>query len=49
LEVKEEALNNIEIVFQETKQAPSISIVKDSTMMEENMVKSPSKTFSQET
>ena len=49
LVVKEEALKDVESFFQETKQVPFITTIKDSTMKEESMVKSPSKILSQET
>jgi hypothetical protein len=47
--VKEEALKDVESFFQETKQVPFITTIKDNTMKEESMVKSPSKNLSQET
>jgi hypothetical protein len=47
--VKEEALKKLEAIVQETKQAPSIATAEASTMTKEIMVKSPSKTLSQET
>jgi hypothetical protein len=41
----EEALKKLEVVFQETKQSPSIVTVEASTMTNKNMVNSPSNTL----
>jgi hypothetical protein len=45
LESKEEALNKLQVVVQDTKKSPSISTVESSTMIELSMVNGPSKTL----
>jgi hypothetical protein len=49
LEVKEEALKELEAVIQETKKAPFVATVEANAMTTSSMVNSPSKTLSQET